>query len=318
MTGAEQQKLVSARAARGAAGVDTYDPDVIRHRKQRNAQKIKDRFITAFVGFFALVWVFPIIWTLWSSLRPFSEIQAGGVFSPPKQLGFQNYEAAIGRMDLPTYFWNTALITIPSVFLILLLGSIMAFVVTRYSFKFNVAMLLLFTAGNLLPAQLVFIPVFKMYLWIGDIVGDRRFLYDSPLGVILIHVAFQMGFAVFVLSSYMKTIPKEISESALVDGASVFTHFFRVILPLLRPPLASLGVLMTTWIYNDFFWALVLMSTDNKRPITSALGRLTGEFSTDYNLLAAGAMIAAIPTLIVFFVLRRQFVSGLTLGSTKG
>jgi multiple sugar transport system permease protein len=291
---------------------------IVRDKKKAHAQQIKDRIISVFIGIFALVWIFPIIWTLWSSLRPYSEIRAGGVFSPPQELGFFNYANAIDRMDLPRYFANTALITLPAVFLILLFGSLIAFVVTRYSFKFNVAMLLLFTAGNLLPAQLVFIPVFKMYLAIGDLVGDRRFLYDSPLGVILIHVAFQMGFATFVLSSYMKTIPKEISESALMDGASVFTHYFRIMLPLLRPALASLAVLMTTWIYNDFFWALVLMATDNKRPITSALGRLQGEFVTDYNLLAAGAMIAAIPTLIVFLVLRKQFVSGLTLGSTKG
>lgn len=291
---------------------------IVKDKKKAHAQQIKDRFISIFIGIFALVWLFPIVWTLWSSLRPYTEIRAGGVFSPPQELGLFNYTNAIERMDLPRYFANTALITLPAVFLILLFGSLIAFVVTRYSFKFNVAMLLLFTAGNLLPAQLVFIPVFKLYLAVGDLVGDRRFLYDSPLGVILIHVAFQMGFATFVLSSYMKTIPKEISESAMVDGASVFTHFFRVMLPLLRPPLASLAVLMTTWIYNDFFWALVLMATDNKRPITSALGRLQGEFVTDYNLLAAGAMIAAIPTLIVFFVLRKQFVSGLTLGSTKG
>jgi multiple sugar transport system permease protein len=104
----------------------------------------------------------------------------------------------------------------------------------------------------------------------------------------------------------------------MIDGASVFRHYFNIILPLLRPALASLTVLMTTWIYNDFFWALVLTASDSKRPITSALGRLTGEFVTDYNLLASGAMIAALPTLIVFFVLRKQFVSGLTLGSTKG
>ena len=291
---------------------------IVQDKKKAHAQQIKDRIISIFIGIFALVWIFPIIWTLWSSLRPYSEIRAGGVFSPPQELGFFNYANAIDRMDLPRYFANTALITIPAVFLILLFGSLIAFVVTRYSFRFNVAMLLLFTAGNLLPAQLVFIPVFKMYLAVGDLVGDRRFLYDSPLGVILIHVAFQMGFATFVLSSYMKTIPKEISESALMDGASVFTHYFRIMLPLLRPALASLAVLMTTWIYNDFFWALVLMATDNKRPITSALGRLQGEFVTDYNLLAAGAMIAAIPTLIVFLVLRKQFVSGLTLGSTKG
>jgi multiple sugar transport system permease protein len=289
-----------------------------RLKKVKDAQKVKDRIISVFIGLFAIAWLFPIVWTFYSSLRPYKEIRAGGVLSFPKVLNFDNYTSAISRMELPTYFFNTALITLPAVFLILLLGSLMAFVVTRYSFRANVALLLLFTAGNLLPPQLVFIPVFKMYLAIGDLVGDRRFLYDSPLGVILIHVAFQMGFATFVLSSYMKTIPKEISESALVDGASVFTHFFRVMLPLLRPPLASLGVLMTTWIYNDFFWALVLMSTDSKRPITSALGRLTGEFVTDYNLLAAGAMIAALPTMIVFFVLRKQFVSGLTLGATKG
>ena len=282
------------------------------------SQIVKDRVITTFIGLFAMLWLFPIAWTLWSSFRPYAEIRARGTFSLPERFGFFNYSEAIDRMELPTYLWNSFIITVPAVGLTLLFGSLIAFVVSRYSFKFNVGMLLLFTAGNLLPAQLVFIPVFRMYLSIGDLVGDRRFLFDSPWGVVLIHVAFQMGFATFVLSSYMKTIPKEISESALVDGASVFRHYWNVMLPLLRPPLASLAVLMTTWIYNDFFWALVLMSTDRKRPITSALGRLTGEFVTDYNLLAAGAMIAALPTLIVFFVLRRQFVSGLTLGSTKG
>jgi len=284
----------------------------------RGSQVVKDRVISALIGAFALVWLFPIAWTLWSSLRPYSEIQGKGVFSWPDRLSLGNYGEAIRRMELPTYLWNSVMITVPAVLLTLFLGSLIAFVVSRYSFKFNVGLLLLFTAGNLLPPQLIFIPVFKAYLQVGDLVGNRRFLFDSHWGVVLIHVAFQIGFATFVLSSYMKTIPKEISESAMVDGASVFRHYWNVMLPLLRPPLASLAVLMTTWIYNDFFWALVLMSTDRKRPITSALGRLTGEYVTDYNLLAAGAMIAALPTLIVFFVLRRQFVSGLALGATKG
>jgi len=287
-------------------------------RRHRGRQRVKDRFISIFIGIFALVWIFPIVWTLWSSLRPYSEIRANGVFSVPESIGLDNYSTAIQRMDLPTYLWNSLIITAPAVFLTLLFGSVTAFVVSRYSFRWNVSMLLLFTAGNLLPPQLVFIPVFKAYLTVGDWLGNRRLFYDSQWGVVLIHVAFQMGFATFVLSSYMKTIPKEISEAAKVDGASVFRHYWNVMLPLLRPPLASLAVLMTTWIYNDFFWALVLMSNDSKRPITSALGRLQGEFVTDYNLLAAGAMIAALPTLVVFFILRRQFVSGLTLGATKG
>ena len=284
----------------------------------KDRQKTKDRFISLFIGFFSLVWLLPIAWTVWTSFRPYSDVQRYGTFSFPRKLTLGNYTEAISRMDLPTYFANSVIITVPAVFLTLFLGSLIAFVVSRYSFKWNVTLLLLFTAGNLLPAQLVFIPVFRMYLEFGKFIGNRTILYDQWTGVVLIHVAFQMGFATFVLSNYMKTIPKEISESAMIDGASVFRHFWNVMLPLLRPPLASLAVLMTTWIYNDFFWALVLMKTDAKRPITSALGRLTGEFVTDYNLLAAGATIAAAPTLIVFFVLRRQFVSGLTMGSTKG
>ena len=179
---------------------------------------------------------------------------------------------------------------------------------------------MLFTAGNLLPPQLVFIPIFRLYIhvWVPNFINGDGVLYNTQLGLILIHVALQMGFATFVLSNYLKTIPKEISESALVDGASVWKHYYVVILPLLRPALASLGVLMTTWIYNDFFWSVALRSSGDKRPITAALSNLQGEFFTDYNLLAAGATLAFIPTLIVFFTLRKQFVSGLTLGSTKG
>jgi multiple sugar transport system permease protein len=116
----------------------------------------------------------------------------------------------------------------------------------------------------------------------------------------------------------MKTIPNSLTEAARVDGASVVRQFFGVILPLCRPALAALATLQFTWIYNDFLWAVVLMQTGEKRPITSALLNLRGEFFTDYNLLAAGAMLAAIPTLIVFAALQRHFIGGLTLGASKG
>ena len=291
---------------------------IIADKKYRNKQKIKDRFISIFIGFFALVWLFPIAWTFWTSLRPYQDIIESGVFSWPENLNFNNYTEAFRLMNITQYMANSFIVAIPAVFLTLFFGSLMAFVVTRYSFRFNLYMLLLFTAGNLLPVQLVYAPLFKMYIWFGDLFGQRNLIYDQYWGLILVHVAFQVGFATFVLSSYMKTIPKEISESALVDGASVWRHYFNIILPLLRPPLAALSVLMTTWIYNEFFFALVLMKTDSKRPITAALGRLRGEFITDWNMLAAGAIMAALPTLIIFFVLKRQFVSGLTLGSTKG
>ena len=291
---------------------------IVQSKKYRNRQKIKDNLISIFIGIFAIVWMVPILWTFWTSLRPYSDIIQKGVFSRPDTLNFRNYADAYRLMDIWEYLSNSFIVAIPAVILTLFFGSLLAFVVTRYSFKFNLSLLLLFTAGNLLPVQLVYAPLFKMYIWVGDLVGNRNLLYDSFLGLILVHVSLQVGFATFVMSSYMKTIPKEISESALIDGASVFRHYWSVILPLLRPPLAALSVLMTTWIYNEFFWAIVMIKSDNKRPITSALGRLQGEYVTDFNLLAAGAIMAALPTLIIFFILKRQFVSGLTLGSTKG
>ena len=291
---------------------------MVQDEKYRNNQKRKDGFISLFIGIFAFVWIFPILWTVFTSLRPYNDVISYGIFSWPRHINFNNYINAVKEMHIGIYLTNSLIVTIPSVILTLFFGSLIAFVVTRYQFKFNLWLLLLFTAGNMLPIVLTYIPVFWMFLWVGDLFGNRNMLYNNYAGLILVHVGFQVGFATFVLSSYMKTIPKEISESAKIDGANVFRHYWNVILPLLRPALAALSVLMSTWIYNEFFWALVLMSDDSKRPITSALRRLQGQYVTDFNLLAAGAIIAAAPTVIMFFVLRKQFIAGLTLGSTKG
>jgi multiple sugar transport system permease protein len=148
--------------------------------------------------------------------------------------------------------------------------------------------------------------------------SDSGYLYDSYWAVIAIHVAFQTGFCVFVLTNYMRTIPYEITEAAIVDGAGVWRQYWTVTLPLCRPALAALATLEFTWIYNDFLWALILMSDGDKFPITSALQNLRGQFFTDYNLLAAGSIMVALPTVIVFFVLQRHFIAGLTLGANKG
>ena len=282
--------------------------------------KTGQRVAIGFLFTFSIIWLFPIAWTLLQSLRPYGDVLKYGSVSWPQHLNLHNYWTALVQSEMWKYFINSFEVAIPAVLITLFLASMVAFVVARYSFKFNVALLMIFTAGNLLPAQLIFIPIFRIYLhiWVPTIINDNNVLYDTQLGLILINVAVQVGFATFVLSNYLKTIPKEISESALVDGASVWQHYIKVMLPLLRPALASLGVLMTTWIYNDFFWSVVLLKTGAKRPITAALSNLQGEFFTDYNLLAAGAVLAFLPTLAVFFTLRKQFVAGLTVGSTKG
>ena len=279
----------------------------------------------------SIVWLFPLAWALYTSLRPYADTAAHGYVSFTGVLNFNNFFTAWNNAELPRYFGNTIVIVVPAVILTLFLASMAAFTLARFSWRFNLAMLLLFTAGNLLPPQVIITPLFRMYLALPFpkeifcpipksllCLTDNGLLYDQYIGIILIHVAFQLGFCTFVLSNYMKTLPKELTEAAVVDGAHTFQIYWKVIMPLVRPPLAALTVLEVTWIYNDFFWALLLMRTGSKLPITSALNNLKGQFFTDNNLIAAGAVIVAIPTLIVFFAAQKQFISGLSLGSTKG
>jgi multiple sugar transport system permease protein len=274
----------------------------------------------AFLLATALVWLLPPVWAIYTSLRPYSDTAERGYVSLPGVLNIQNYVNAWTQADLPHYYLNTLVVVVPALVLILLLSSFVAFVVSRFSFRFNLLLLMVFTAGNLLPQQTIITPLYRLYLALPlpDWLSDTGLFFDSYVGIIAIHVAFQMGFCTFVLSNYMKTIPKELTEAALADGASVWRTFWSVIMPLSRPALAALATLEFTFIYNDYFWALVLVQTGAKRPITSALSNLQGLFFTDNNLIAAGAILVALPTVIVYLLLQRQFVRGLTLGATKG
>jgi multiple sugar transport system permease protein len=287
-----------------------------RRRRLRPARVVLNVFLIAT----ALAWLTPLLWSVYTSLRPYEDTAVRGYVSLPGELNFDNFVNAWNQAELPRYYLNTLLIVVPALILTLTFASFVAFVVSRFDIKLNLTLLMVFTAGNLLPPQVIITPLYRLYLeiplpyWMNDL-GT---LYDSYWGIIAIHVAFQLGFCIFVLSNYMKTIPYELTEAALVDGASVWRQFWKIIMPLCRPALAALATLEFTWIYNDFFWALVLMRTGEKRPIVSALSNLKGVFFVDNNLIAAGALLAALPTLIVYFVLQRQFVRGLTLGATKG
>ncbi|MEV5850273.1 carbohydrate ABC transporter permease [Streptomyces sp. NPDC048179] len=287
--------------------------------KQRNPIRPARVLLHVFLGGTALAWLAPLLWAIFSAMRPYSETSNRGYVSWPHTLNFDNFKNAFEQSDMTHYFMNTLVIAVPAVLLTLFLSSMVAFYVARFDFRVNLFLLLVFTAGNLLPQQVIITPLYRMYLLtnLPGITASGK-LYDSALGLVLIHVAFQSGFCAFVLSNYMRSLPHELTEAALVDGASVWRLYWQITLPLCRPAMAALATLLSIWIYNDFFWALVLISTGENMPITSALNNLSGQYFTDPNLVAAGSLLTAIPTLIVYFALQKQFVSGLTLGSAKG
>lgn len=272
-----------------------------------------------FLAATSLLWFFPLFWAVLNSFRDYSYTATHGYVS----LGgftLDNYTNAWARGNFAHTFVNSLWITVPAVLLTLFLSACVAFVLARFSFRLNLTLLGVFVAANLLPPQALLIPIYRAFravpvpLWL----SDSGTLLNSFAGLILINTAFQTGFCTFVLSNYMKTLPHELYESAQIDGASVLRQFWQITLPLCRPPLAALATLEVTWIYNEFFWATVLLQTGDKFPVTSSLNNLKGQFFVDYNLLSAGSVIVALPPIIVFFVLQKQFVSGLTLGATKG
>jgi len=283
------------------------------------SQRTRGPVVTGIVAVLALAWVFPLFWAVLNSFRDYAYTSKNGYLS----LGgwtLANYQNAWERGNLGVHFWNSVIITLPAVVLTLFLASMVAFVLARFSYRFNLVLLGVFLAANLLPPQALLVPVFRMYRMIPlpEFMSDSGQVLGSFYGLIAINVAFQLGFCTFVLSNYMKTLPHELYESAMLDGATVWRQYWQLTLPLCRPALAALAVLQTTWVYNEFFWATVLIQDFKKLPITSSLNNLRGQFFVDYNLLSAGSVLVALPVLVVFFALQKQFVSGLTLGSTKG
>ena len=268
----------------------------------------------------AAMWLIPLLWSVYTALRPFADTNKYGYFSVGGHYSLDNFVTAWNQAGMGKYLVNSVIITIPTVLLTLFFASLMAFAVSRFSWKFNVTLLIMFTAGNLLPPQVLAAPLYEMYKLtpLPLSVSDSGNFLNTYYSVIMTNTAFQVGFCTFVLSNYMKALPNELTEAALVDGASVWRQYANIILPLCRPALAAMGTLQVIFIYNDFFWPLLFIQSGDRLPITTGIKNLQGDFLSNYNLIAAGSTITIIPTLVIYLLLQRHFVAGLTLGATKG
>lgn len=273
-----------------------------------------------FLTVVAVMWMVPLGWAVFTALRPKADTDKFGYFSLGGTFSLDNFVQAWNQGGFPRYFTNSLIITIPTIILVLLFASMMAFAVSRVNWKFNVTLLIMFTAGNLLPPQVLATPLFEMFklLQLPYWFSDSGSLLNTYISVIAANTAFQIGFCTFVLSNYMKALSADLTEAALVDGAGIWRQYWSIILPLCRPALAALATLEVVFIYNDYFWPLLFIQSGDRLPVTTAINNLQGTFLSNYNLLAAGATITVIPTLIVYLALQRHFVAGLTLGSSKG
>ncbi len=282
--------------------------ETIRRRGSR-ARKARTAGFHLTASFLSLLWVGPLVLVAVLSFRSLDDILSNGLMALPRSLTFRGYTEAWGRGGGRRGMLNSFIITVPALTLVLLFSSLAAFGLSRFKVPFRRTILLIMLAGNLLPAQIMLIPLARNAEALG--------IFDTYFAVIILHAAFGLGFYVFVLYGFMLAIPSEIQQAAIIDGATSFQIYRRIILPLSRPALASIGALGFTGIFNDLLFSITVLRSENKMPTTASLLGLQGTYLSDWGLISAGTITAAIPTLIVFLLFQKSFVDGLTLGAVK-
>ena len=257
-----------------------------------------------------IVWMLPLAGVFLTSFRSLADINSGNYWGWPSEFALvENYTQVFTVTPMIQYFFNSLVITIPTVIGTLLLSSLAGYSLAKHRFRGNFLIFALFIAGNFMPAQILMIPVRNLTLNLG--------VYDTKLALILFHTAFQIGFCTFFLRGFIKELPHELVESARIEGASEFIVYWKIILPLIMPALAALAVLEFTFIWNDYFWALVLVQGDEARPVTLGIQALRGRWTASWHLISAGSIVAALPPVVLFFILQKHFITGLTMGAIK-
>jgi alpha-glucoside transport system permease protein len=262
-----------------------------------------------------LLWVMPTIGLFVTSWRTVDDANTTGwwtVLYDPGVWHFtvQNYKDAIGNGNLGNGFVNSFAIALPATFIPILIASFAAYAFTFMDFKGRSVLFLAIVSLLVIPNYVAFVPLLKLYNTLG--------MGGTFQSVWLFHIAFGMPLAIYVLRNYMATLPRTVIESAEIDGASHFQTFYRLVLPMSVPALASFAILQFLWVWNDLLVALVFIGPTDNAPVTVGLANLTGQQGQGWNLVTAGGFFSMIVPVGVFLVLQRFFVRGMTAGAVKG
>ncbi|MGP9818754.1 carbohydrate ABC transporter permease [Salinarimonas sp. NSM] len=257
-----------------------------------------------------VLWLLPLIAVAVFSIRPDADFANANYWGWPSAFDLvENYGAVFFRSDMPRYLLNSVLITVPTVIGAVGLACMTGFALGVYKFKANLVVFFVFVAGNFVPFQILMVPVRELTLDLG--------LYDTKTGLVLFHVAFQAGFCTLFMRNFIRALPRELIEAARVEGVSEIRIFWYVVLPLMRPAIAALSVLIFTFVWNDYFWAIVLTQGPDTQPVTAGITAFNSQYRAAYHLMSAGSIVAALPPVLIFFLMQRHFIAGLTLGAVK-
>ena len=278
--------------------------------KERISERTVNLFIYLTLTILVFIYILPGLGVIMTSVKLDSEIAREGLWTLPKQIHWDNYREIWTEAHVDVYMRNSFLVTIPAVTLSITLGVLLGYVFSKLPFRGSEALFVFVLAGLFFPPQIVLIPLFRFYNAIG--------VYDTLWPMIITHTAFGVSICTLIMRNFFSSIPMAIREAAIVDGSNEWQVLTRVILPVSLPALAVLATLQFTWIWNDFLYPIIFTQSDDMRTIMVGLITMKGQYSVAYGAQGAMAIVASIPTLMIFVFFQRYFIRGLTLGAVKG
>ncbi|MCT2536674.1 carbohydrate ABC transporter permease [Aquibacillus koreensis] len=278
-------------------------------KKTRKKERNLNIFKYIFLWGYALITVGLFIWVTLTAFKDNTQIFTNP-FGLPESYSFSNFAEAWTGANMSQFFVNSLIVSVISVSLCLFLGATLSFVIARFRFRGNGLLYALFVLGLAIPLQSLILPIFFRM----DNIGLR----DSLLGLILVYTALNLPKTVFLLVGFMKGIPSELEEAAIIDGCGYWKIFSKVIVPISKPGLATAGILVFIAAWNEYVFATVLISSDAARTLPLGLASFQTSYASAYGLIAAGVVISVIPVLIVYILLQEQIIKGMTAGSVKG
>lgn len=271
--------------------------------------KIKNILINLLIAVFTVTCIFPVIWMAYSSLKTNAEFNRN-ILSLPKALHFENYVTAFKMGKIGLYSLNSLFNAVVSSVIVIFFAFIVAYFIARYQFKGRKIIYMTFLFGMLVPVHALLVPVFIQYKNFG--------LFDNRISLIIPYVALSLPFSIFLMEGFIRSIPKELEEAAYIDGSNFFYAMFKIIFPVSKPTLTTIGILSFLDAWNEFPFALVLIRSDELKTISLGLLNFNGQYSKDYTIQMAGLLMAMVPIIIIYVVLNKRIIEGMTSGAVKG
>ena len=258
----------------------------------------------------ALIQVFPLFWLFTFSLKDNNEIFGGNIAGLPQHWRFENYATAFFQANVLQYFLNSVLVTVATILITVILGATTAYAVERMRWKGRKALMNGILLGMMVPIHAVLLPLF--------IVLSRTKMLNTYWALIVPYVAFGIPLAVYLFSSFMQSIPTEMEEAAAIDGCGIYRIFFRIILPLIRPAVATVSIFTFISSWNELMFAVTFISKQEYKTLTVGIMSMVGAYTTKWGEIGAGLMIATIPTILIYLLLSEQVQKSLVAGAVKG